>query len=133
MEIVNSNSSQLSNYEVLKHLQQLKDGRKKDKRQGQLATITYETLRYLENTPCNQQTPETITTCLKALERFNLSKNEKLMIINLPPTTALEIQLMIEESEERLTEEQVNEILVIVAEHFPHVQKAEEKEEPEES
>lgn len=133
MEIVNSNSSQLSNYEVLKHLQQLKDGRKKDKRQGQLATITYETLRYLENTPCNQQTPETITACLKALERFNLSKNEKLMIINLPPTTALEIQLMIEESEERLTEEQVNEILQIVAQHFPHIQKAEEKEEPEES
>ncbi|KAB0793912.1 hypothetical protein PPYR_01148 [Photinus pyralis] len=128
MEVINSNSAQLSNYEVLKHLQQLKDGRKKDKRQGQLATITYETLRYLENTPCNQQTPETITACLKALEPFNLSKNEKLMIINSPPTTALEIQLMIEESEERLTEEQVNEILKIVVLHFPHVQKVEENE-----
>lgn len=31
---------------------------------------------------------------------------------------------MIEESEERLTEEQVQNILDIIAKHFPHVQKA---------
>lgn len=78
----------------MKHLQQLKDGRRKEKRQGQLATITYETLKYLENTPCSQQTPESITNCIKELEPFNLNKNEKLMIINSPPTTALEIQLV---------------------------------------
>ncbi|KAK4874489.1 hypothetical protein RN001_013849 [Aquatica leii] len=133
MEIISSNSAQLSNYEVMKHLQKLKDGRKKDKRQGQLATITYETLRYLENTPCNQQTPESIVACLKALEPFNLNKSEKLMLINSPPTTALEIQLMIEESEERLTEEQVKQVLDIIIEHFPHVQKQDDNEEVEES
>ncbi|KAF5269585.1 hypothetical protein FQR65_LT05923 [Abscondita terminalis] len=133
MEITNSNSAQLSNFEVMKHLQKLKDGRKKDKRQGQLATITYETLRYLENTPCKQQTPESIVACMKALEPFNLNKSEKLMLINSPPTTALEIQLMIEESEERLTDDQVKQILDIIIEHFPHVQKVEENEEVEES
>ncbi|XP_044253808.1 DNA-directed RNA polymerase III subunit RPC9 [Tribolium madens] len=122
MEIVNANSATLSNFEVMKHLQRIKDSRKKHK--GQLATITYETLRYLENTPCAQQTPESIVECLKDLEAFNLNKNEKLMLINSPPTTALEIQLMIEESEERLSEEQVEQILQIMLRHFPHIQKS---------
>jgi hypothetical protein len=85
-----------------------------------------QTLRYLENTPCSQQTPEAIQQCLKDLEAFNLNKNEKLMLINSPPIMALEIQLMIEESEERLTEEQVEQILQIMLQHFPHIQKPQE-------
>lgn len=40
---------------------------------------------------------------------------------------------MIEESEERLTEEQVQNVIDIVVKHFPHVQKvAPEKQEEEE-
>lgn len=50
---------------------------------------------YLENTPAAEQTPETISRCLKDLEPFNLNRNEKLMLINSPPTTALEIQLVL--------------------------------------
>ncbi|XP_019872196.1 DNA-directed RNA polymerase III subunit RPC9 [Aethina tumida] len=128
MEIINSNCATLSNFEIMVHLQRIKDGKKKHK--GQLATITYETLRYLENTQCKDQEPESIKNCLKALEPYSLTKTEKLMLINTPPTTALEIQLMIEESEERLTEQQVEEILQIIIQNFPHVQK--EQTEPEE-
>lgn len=116
----------------MKHLQTIKDKRQKHK--GQLATITYETLRYLENTPCGQQTEKSVAECLEQLKPFGLSKTEKLMIINNPPTTALEIQLMIEESEERLTEDQVKQILDIVVKNFPHVRRvteAEEEEDPE--
>ncbi|KAJ8975365.1 hypothetical protein NQ317_000295 [Molorchus minor] len=58
----------------------------KKKHKGQLATITYETIRYLENTPCNEQTPESIQQCLRALVPYNLNKTEKLMIINSPPS-----------------------------------------------
>lgn len=36
---------------------------------------------------------------------------------------------MIEESEERLTEEQVEQILQIIAEHFPHVAKVKNEDE----
>jgi len=118
METVNSNSATLSNFEVLAHLQKIKDSKKKHR--GQLATITYETLRYLEETPCKSQTSQSIVNCIKALEPFNLNKSEKLMLINAPPTTPLEIQLMIEESEDRLTEEQVRQILDVLAHHFPH-------------
>ncbi|KAJ8934064.1 hypothetical protein NQ318_012495 [Aromia moschata] len=129
MEIVNANCATLSNYEVLKHLQKIKDSKKKHK--GQLATITYETIRYLENTACSEQTPENIKECLNALAPFNLNKTEKLMIINSPPTTALDIQLMIEESEERLSEQQAEQILEIITRYFPHVMKEKVEQEEE--
>ncbi|KAK9737435.1 RNA polymerase Rpb4 [Popillia japonica] len=116
MEIVNANVATLCNYEVMTHLQKMKDTRKKQT--GQLATITYETIRYLEGTPCQTYTSNNVIECLKALEQFNITKNEKLMIINIPPTTALEIQLIVEESEERLTEQHVEEILKICAKYL---------------
>ncbi|CAG9864916.1 unnamed protein product [Phyllotreta striolata] len=121
MEIVTNNCAALSNYEVLKHLQVIKDSKRKHK--GQLATITYETLRYLENTPVGEQTSDSIRECMKSLSAFNLNKTELLMIINSPPITALEIQLIVEDSEERLSEDQVQQILVILANHFPHIVK----------
>lgn len=39
---------------------------------------------------------------------------------------------MIEESEERLTEEQVDQVLQIIAQHFPHVVKVKNEETDEE-
>lgn len=41
---VNANVATLSNYEAMKHLQSLKDSKKKQPKEGQLATITYEVL-----------------------------------------------------------------------------------------
>jgi len=116
MEIKRSNVATLSNYEVMSHLHKIKD--RKNKTKGQLATITYETLRYLEKSPCAQQTTQSVVSCLKALEAYNINKNEKLMILNNPPTTPLEIQLIIEESEERLSDDQVEEILQLVITHL---------------
>jgi len=84
-----------------------------------LATITYETVKYLENTPCVRQTPEIIAKYMKEVEKFNLTKLEKLLLINLRPTTAVEIQLIIQDSEERLTDEQVEELISITVEHLP--------------
>lgn len=50
---------------------------------------------------------------MQAVKQFNLTKSECLMMINDPPSSALHIQLQIEDSEERLTEDQVNEIIRI--------------------
>ncbi|KAL5277563.1 CRCP family protein [Megaselia abdita] len=119
MEIKNICYSPLTNFEVLETLKTVskKDTKKKHGLRN-LATITYETLQYLEETPVKSQTKESITDFLRDVSQYKLTKNELLMIINDPPSTALHIQLLVEDSEERLTEDQVNEILVLVSKYL---------------
>lgn len=113
MKIIKANwNTLLSNYEVLDILQNTKSYKQKP---NQLATITYQTTKYLENMPCKMQNPEKIREFLKAMESIKLTKAEKLALLNLCPTRPIEIQLLIEESEERLTEEEVETVLQIVA------------------
>ncbi|XP_053625366.1 DNA-directed RNA polymerase III subunit RPC9-like [Plodia interpunctella] len=120
METIKINAAFLCNYEVMQILQQLKDTtQKKHKREGSLATVTYETVHYLQDTECKYQSAQAIQKFLEAMKKFKLTKTEKLMMVNTPPRTELEIQLIVQESEERLTEEEVQEIIRIVNENLP--------------
>ncbi|XP_026747678.1 DNA-directed RNA polymerase III subunit RPC9-like [Trichoplusia ni] len=120
METINVNAASLCNYEVMLILQKLKDTtQKKHKREGYLATVTYETLHYLQDTECKNQTPESIGKFMNAMKKFKLTKTEKLMMVNTPPRTELEIQLIVQESEERLSEDDVREIIDIINNLFP--------------
>ena len=59
---------------------------------------------------------------------LSLSKNEVVQLINHRPVSAVEIQLLLEGSEERLTESQVDDILEIVSQTLPnHIQEEEEE------
>ncbi|XP_047021403.1 DNA-directed RNA polymerase III subunit RPC9-like isoform X2 [Helicoverpa zea] len=101
-------------------LQQLKDStQKKHKREGSLATVTYETVHYLQDTDCKKQTAQSIQSFLEAMKKFKLTKTEKLMMVNTPPRTELEIQLIVQESEERLSEDEVRQIIELVNEFLP--------------
>ncbi|KAJ8679919.1 hypothetical protein QAD02_015706 [Eretmocerus hayati] len=115
--MLKENAAYLSNYEVLDILKNIKS-KKKSKGQNQLATITYQTIRYLEDTPCKKQSPEKIKSFLAAVEPFKLTKCEKLTLLNQCPKTALEIQLIIEDSEDRLSEEEVEALLQVITEHL---------------
>ncbi|CAH0701569.1 unnamed protein product [Spodoptera exigua] len=120
METTKVNAAFLCNYEVMQILQQLKDStQKKHKREGSLATVTYETVHYLQDTDCKKQNPQCIKKFLEALKNFKLTKTEKLMMVNTPPRTELEIQLIVQESEERLSEEDVRKIIELVNECLP--------------
>ncbi|XP_055639884.1 DNA-directed RNA polymerase III subunit RPC9 [Toxorhynchites rutilus septentrionalis] len=110
MEIINPNAAILTNFEVMTALKDMKSNKKKHGLRN-LATITYETVQFLEETACKDETNETIMEFLRAMKQFNLAKNECLMLINEPPTSPLHIQLVIEDSDERLTDEQVNQII----------------------
>lgn len=119
MEVKNERAALLSNYETLTLLKELQEGQNKQKKQHtNLATVSYEIIQYLENTACAKQSPEVISAFMKALEPFKLTRAEKLQLLNLGPRTAVEVQLIVEESEERLTEEQIYALLDIVATHL---------------
>jgi DNA-directed RNA polymerase subunit F len=122
MEVINENSAMLSNFEVYSLLTDIQAGRgqnKPNKHQQQLATITYETIKYLETKPCKIQSQESIVEFMKELEPYNLTKAEKVQILNLCPTSAVEIQLIVEESEERLTEDQIYSLLEVITKYNP--------------
>ncbi|ESO07708.1 hypothetical protein HELRODRAFT_146448, partial [Helobdella robusta] len=120
MNIVNPNSVLLSNLEVISFLKDVKEGKngqfKPGVDQNNLATITYEVLKYFENEPCCLQTSETVHALMNDFKKFKLTKAEKLQLVNTLPRTAVEIQLLVEESEERLTVEEIDQLIKIIAE-----------------
>lgn len=120
MEVKNAKSAMLSNFEVLSLLNEIQKGHgKQQKMHTNLATVSYEIVQYLENTTCAKQSPDVIANFMKALDSYKLTKAEKLQFVNLRPKSAVEIQLIVEESEERLTEAQIYELLDLVGEHLP--------------
>jgi hypothetical protein len=119
----------LSNYEVYAYLTEIKQsgsaGHSHHDKLHQVSanthmpTLIYETLRYFDNSPCVVQSPKVVFDFVKKISPFGLTKPEKLTILNTRPTQPIDIQAIVEESEERLTEEQVAEILDIVEECIP--------------
>lgn len=123
MEIIQENAFMLSNFEVYELLTDIQEGRNGQKKPNKflshLATISYEAQEYLDKTPCHEQNAEQIEAFKKALAPFKFTKAEILQLINHRPQTAVEIQLFIEESEERLGEDDVEKVIEIIRTCFP--------------
>jgi hypothetical protein len=140
MEILNKNAALLSNSEVyallkhIKHEQTQKLIKKKnldvnnvnlDKLavDKHLPTIVYESLRYLEKTACKNQSSLVVSDFLRKLDEkksdFQLTKVEKLLILNHCPSSAVELQCLIEDSEERFSVEQMDSLLELIQTSLP--------------
>ncbi|XP_044758727.1 DNA-directed RNA polymerase III subunit RPC9 [Coccinella septempunctata] len=131
METKNENVATLCNFEVMEKLKKIRAA--KTMKKGELATITYETLCYLESTPCKKMSDSSVRNCMRELKPFVLRDLERLMLVNTPPGNAVELQLIISDSEERLTEEEVDKILEIIARNFPHVKEVKKDSEDDDS
>jgi DNA-directed RNA polymerase III subunit RPC9 len=91
------------------------------KDQKNLATVTYEAIKYLEELKCIHQKDDQIHNFLTIIKekQLRLTKAEKLQIINTRPNNLIELQLLIEENEERFSEDALNLILDIVKTTLP--------------
>ena len=130
MEIIESNAALLSNWEVFAHLKQQKEQRMQHDRQKRLSskmpekfcTVEFEISQYFNDlslSNISHITAEQIKSFLAHFRSVPLTKAEKLQIINLQPRSSLELHLIIEECEERFSEEQLNEILMAIPVLFP--------------
>lgn len=129
MEILNKNVALLSNYEVYDLLKRIKEDqtnkllRKKkldpnnaaENVDKHLPTVVYESLKYLEKSVCVEQCAHRVADFLTKLDEkrdeFKLTKAEKLQILNLRPCNAVELQAIIEDSEERFSIEHMDSLL----------------------
>ncbi|KAG6919401.1 hypothetical protein DXG01_006284 [Tephrocybe rancida] len=132
MEVVNSRSALLSNYEVLSLLRELESDhlaraktalrvKKEEEAAGMpprpaggdsvfgeatenLRTVEIEAIQYLsaDYLPTSRQSSEGITKLVKDLASYELTKAEKLQIVNLAPTMPVELYVIVEELEDRL-------------------------------
>ncbi|VDB90281.1 unnamed protein product [Peniophora sp. CBMAI 1063] len=140
MEVINARASLLSNYEVLTLLRELETEyhaktktalriKKEDEASGapprahnpaddvseNLRTMEVEAIQYLgaEYQPTRRQTPAGVSKLIKALEPYGLTKAEKLQIVNLAPTQAVELYTIVEDPDARIGET-MEEILDLV-------------------
>ncbi|KAG6900944.1 hypothetical protein C0993_004381 [Termitomyces sp. T159_Od127] len=131
-EIVNARAALLSNYEVMTLLRELESDhlaraktalrvKKEEEAAGlpprlsgsdtvfgeaseNLRPVEVEAIQYLtaDYLPTTRQSPEGITKLVKDLASYELTKAEKLQIVNLAPTMPVELYVIVEELEDRL-------------------------------
>lgn len=124
MEVLNPGVTMLANWEVYSLLCDIRDGKNHEQKplpsQPNLANIVYSTACYLRNTPCTVQSDAVIEKFNKVLEEeFDLTKAERLQILNLRATTDVEMQLIVEESEERFSDDEMKKLCDIVSKVLP--------------
>uniref|UniRef100_A0A8R1IBH3 DNA-directed RNA polymerase III subunit RPC9 n=1 Tax=Caenorhabditis japonica TaxID=281687 RepID=A0A8R1IBH3_CAEJA len=123
MEVIKKRVTVLTNHEVWSFLNELKkeeDGKNKHDRCKMLSTVVYETKKYLKTTPAATQNEAVICELIPKLAPFKFTGAETLQVINMRPSTITDIQLLIEETEERYpSEEDLEKLVATVTECLP--------------
>jgi DNA-directed RNA polymerase subunit F len=118
MEVINPRCTLLTNCEVLTILQEAKSSKSKSLRKHN--TVLYEAIKYLKDTPAASQTESSIKELMIDLQKlFKLTSAEVLQIVNLRPKSNTELAMIIEECEDRYTEQQLQEISTLILLHLP--------------
>lgn len=115
MEIIEDSDELLSNRQVLDFLKH-----HPTKKQANLATILYETTSYLESSPAASSTLADIAGFLDIIKErgYNLSKPEKVQLVNLKPKNETELIIIIDNLDEKLDEQQRADLLQLIEQHL---------------
>lgn len=118
MEVKNKQCAQLSILELNLLVNELKNSNNPQlKSNSNLATLIYELSQYFNENETLSSVK--LVQLLKKLDSSfpnKLTKNEKLMIVNILPDTLLQLVLIIKDCEERLTEEEIQSLLELINE-----------------
>ncbi|XXG97236.1 hypothetical protein Hte_003531 [Hypoxylon texense] len=124
MKILEAQSAVLTNVEVYTFLSDQEKQYEKENRKGpaNLETLRKEVLQYFETPPGPlSQKPlpydsAAIPVLFKRLRPYQISKGEFIMMFNIRPTSIPVLNTVIEDMEERFSEEKQQEILSIITE-----------------
>eukprot|EP00037_Helgoeca_nana_P029970 m.365567 g.365567 ORF g.365567 m.365567 type:complete len:190 (-) comp28087_c0_seq6:3977-4546(-) len=126
MDIIDPASALLSNFEVLQlvteSFDQLKNGATKADTEPSvenLNTITYELKKYLNQTPAAVQSEPVVIEFLKSLQKYPLTRFERLQLLNFRPGSEVLFLRLVEEGEERFSTEVIAEILELIERILP--------------
>mmetsp|Transcript_1065 Transcript_1065/g.3078 ORF Transcript_1065/g.3078 Transcript_1065/m.3078 type:complete len:192 (-) Transcript_1065:362-937(-) len=126
MDIVDPAAALLSNFEVLQLVtessEQLKGrevGTDTEASVENLNTVTYELKKYLGQTPAQAQSEQVVIDFLQALEKYPLTRFEKLQLLNFRPGSEVLFLRLVEEGEDRFSAETIEEILALIDSTLP--------------
>ncbi|GAB4833541.1 hypothetical protein Ancab_031784 [Ancistrocladus abbreviatus] len=104
MKIKNASAGVLTNFEVLDLLRSRGASKDPTRVMASLAPSEFKVFDYLVETAACNQSKENISELLEKCKTYDLAKAEIVNIINIRPTSAVELDPMIEQSETRLGE-----------------------------
>ncbi|GAA6017119.1 hypothetical protein JCM8202_005912 [Rhodotorula sphaerocarpa] len=85
-----------------------------------LHTVSWEAVQYLEADvhPTRRQSHDAVAKLLDGLDDYDLTKSERLQLVNLAPTSLVELHVCIEDLLDRYNDEQQEALLELVRSHL---------------
>ncbi|BDA42270.1 hypothetical protein COCOBI_03-1570 [Coccomyxa sp. Obi] len=117
MKIVEQNLGPITNIEVLKVLE--RRGANREWSRKKTLPSERKAFSYLAQHHPQAPSREQLQALFDELKPFNLKRGEILQIANSRPAALVEIHLIVENCEQRLSTEQQEDLLVIVQKHLP--------------
>ncbi|KAK9112755.1 hypothetical protein Scep_020274 [Stephania cephalantha] len=120
---IKANAGALTNFEVLDFLRSRGASTDPTRVIAAVAPSEFQVYDYLLHSSACNQTRENVNDFLCKCEKFDLAKAEKLNIINIRPSSEVEIDPIVEQCENRMGAEEVQELVKIIVEVFPPLTK----------
>eukprot|EP00743_Colponemidia_sp_Colp-15_P012243 GILK01013869.1.p1 GENE.GILK01013869.1~~GILK01013869.1.p1 ORF type:complete len:153 (-),score=23.76 GILK01013869.1:101-559(-) len=133
MDIKDPQAALVTNYEVLQTIVRAQALRAKkaldkpskapilsDQRTAELNVFSTKVIEYMQHSPASVETRGSIEKATAALDsQFKLTRLERLQIINLRPDKPVEVHMIVEECPERMTSQQVDDLIQCVTSVLP--------------